>query len=156
MKNVFKPVALIFMIILVLSASSITAQEWSDEQKAVWNHVEIYWDLILQKDSEGFKAYIHPDYSGWGNSEPLPGNKATLDKWLEYNLANNTWEIYELNLAALAIFDDVAIVHYYYTGVIADAEGKKREAKGRWTDILKKQGDKWVIIGDHGGSIDDD
>jgi hypothetical protein len=23
--------------------------------------------------------------------------------------------------------------------------------QGRWTDILMKQGDKWVMIGDHGG-----
>lgn len=23
---------------------------------------------------------------------------------------------------------------------------------GRWTDILLKQGNKWVITGDHGGS----
>ncbi len=28
--------------------------------------------------------------------------------------------------------------------------------QGRWTDLLKKQGDKWVMIGDHGGPDDDD
>ena len=156
MKNAFKAAALTCVIILVLSASSSTAQEWSDEQRAVWTHVETYWDLATQKDYEGYKDYFHSDYVGWGHSAALPGNKASSEKWLKYYLENYTWEIYEIKLAALAIFDDVAIVHYFYTGVYADAEGEKTEAKGRWTDILKKQGDKWVIIGDHGGSTVDD
>ncbi len=31
-------------------------------------------------------------------------------------------------------------------------DGKKSSESGRWTDILLKQGTKWVMIGDHGGS----
>jgi hypothetical protein len=33
-----------------------------------------------------------------------------------------------------------------------DVEGKENNESGRWTDILLKQGDKWVMIGDSGGS----
>ncbi len=152
MSNVSKLVALVSVIILVLSASSSTAQEWSDEQKAVWNHVEAYWELGIQEDLEGVMNYIHPDYSGWDNSRALPGNKASFEKWIKYYFENFTWIVFEINLTAMTISDDIAIVHYYYSGIIADADGKKNQAKGRWTDILKKQGDKWLLIGDHGGA----
>ncbi len=46
---------------------------------------------------------------------------------------------------------NVAIVHYYYSTLIKNVEGKERNRSGRWTDILMKQGDKWVLIGDSGG-----
>lgn len=44
----------------------------------------------------------------------------------------------------------LAYVHYYYSYLYKDAEGKEKSSFGRWTDILMKQGDKWVMIGDHG------
>ena len=59
--------------------------------------------------------------------------------------------VYEINPVAIKIFGNVAIVHYYYTQVVKDAEGKQTTRSGRWTDILMKQDDRWVIIGDHGG-----
>jgi hypothetical protein len=33
-----------------------------------------------------------------------------------------------------------------------EKDGKKEAENGRWTDILMKQGTKWVMIGDNGGS----
>ena len=36
------------------------------------------------------------------------------------------------------------------------AEGKPMPERGRWTDIVMKKGDKWVLVGDHGGERDDD
>jgi hypothetical protein len=58
----------------------------------------------------------------------------------------------EVKPVANRIFGDVAIVHYYYSMIYKDAEGKDKTDKGRWTDILLKQGNRWVMIGDHGGS----
>ena len=46
-----------------------------------------------------------------------------------------------------------AYVHYYYTQVTENADGKPNTEKGRWTDILMKKGDKWMLVGDHGGEI---
>jgi len=47
-------------------------------------------------------------------------------------------------------------VHYYYTYLYKDVEGKQKTSQGRWTDILMKQGNKWVMIGDHGGQTSKD
>ncbi len=46
----------------------------------------------------------------------------------------------------------VAFVDYYYAMAKESQDGKKSAESGRWTDILLKQGTKWVMIGDHGGS----
>jgi len=46
----------------------------------------------------------------------------------------------------------VAFVDYYYAMAKETPDGKKSSESGRWTDILLKQGSKWVMIGDHGGS----
>lgn len=54
------------------------------------------------------------------------------------------------------MYGNIAFVHYYYDQVVKDAEGKEKSESGRWTDILMKQGDKWVMIGDHGGPSPND
>ena len=59
--------------------------------------------------------------------------------------------IQDIQPVAIKIYDNVAIVQYYYTRILKDAEGKEKNVSGRWTDILLKQGDKWYIIGDSGG-----
>jgi hypothetical protein len=42
-------------------------------------------------------------------------------------------------------------VHYYFTFLEKNAKGEEKTIQGRWTDILKKQGNRWVLIGDSGG-----
>jgi hypothetical protein len=51
---------------------------------------------------------------------------------------------------AIKIHGNIAIVHYYFTDVSKHGE-EEEMVQGRWTDILIKQGDKWIMIGDHGG-----
>jgi hypothetical protein len=43
-----------------------------------------------------------------------------------------------------------------FDSVTESADGKPSTEKGRWTDILMKKGDKWMLVGDHGGEIDSD
>jgi hypothetical protein len=47
-------------------------------------------------------------------------------------------------------------VHYYFTYAYESPDGKRGSERGRWTDILVKHGDKWVLLADHGGSTEDD
>jgi ketosteroid isomerase-like protein len=52
---------------------------------------------------------------------------------------------------AIWVKGDFAFVHYSYTEVEVDMEGKEKLNAGRWTDILMKDGNKWVMVGDSGG-----
>jgi len=55
---------------------------------------------------------------------------------------------YEIKPLTIKIYNDIAFVHYYYSMVKEGSDGKKKSESGRWTDILMKQGNKWVLIGD--------
>jgi ketosteroid isomerase-like protein len=83
-------------------------------------------------------------------------NKSRLRKFLDYGYKNEKTELNDLQPVSINIVDDVAIVHYHFTAITKDADGKKNYETGRWADVLKKQGEKWVLIGDHGGVTSDE
>ncbi len=107
--------------------------------------------LAACSDLEGFLGYIHADYSGWAYDDALPRDKASLRKWAAYEMETPETLLHEVRPVSIQIHGNVAIVHCYYVLVYEDAEGSEKTSRGRWTDILMKQGNMWVVIGDHGG-----
>ena len=142
---------LVIGLILVAMAIPASAQEWSAAQKEVWKNVQTYWDLEAKHDLDGFMGYFHEDYVGWSKRSSFPGNKAQVRKWVAESHKNSKTIITDLSPLTINIFEDVAIVHYYYSQLTENKEGKRTNEKGRWTDVLMKQGNKWVLIGDQGG-----
>jgi ketosteroid isomerase-like protein len=149
MKN---KVMLTIVLFFGLGLSSVFAQEWSPAQKDVWKNVNDYWALEAKGDLNGFMEYFHTDYVGWSNDDRLPSNKEETKKWVNYAYQGVKILIYDIKPLTIKIYGDVAFVHYYYAIVKESQDGKKKSETGRWTDILLKQGTKWVLIGDHGGS----
>ncbi|MCZ7640657.1 MAG: nuclear transport factor 2 family protein [Verrucomicrobia bacterium] len=144
------------LLLFFVAAIPLRAQEWSAAQKEVWKSVEAYWALDAARDIEGFLGYFHDDYLGWSVEEALPTNKATVRKFVEHFLKTTKVLVQNIQPAGIKLHGDVAIVHYYWTRIYRDSEGKEKNESGRWTDILKKQGDRWVLIGDHGGRTSKD
>ncbi len=138
--------------ILVFTAMPVIGQEWSAAQQEVWKNVQTYWDLDAKQDLEGFMSYFHNDYVGWSKRSAFPMNKASVRKWISESYKNSKTIIVDLSPQSINIFGDVAIVHYYYSQLIENKEGKRSPESGRWTDILTKQGNRWVLIGDQGGT----
>jgi len=83
-------------------------------------------------------------------------DKAAVRKFVEYEFKTSKTVLSDIRPVGIGIFGDIAIVDYYYVPIYKDAEGKEKSSSGRWTDILMKQGDKWVMIGDHGGRTSKD
>ena len=156
MREALKTVVLLAAVLLVFIAGSAAAQTWSEKQTEVWQNEKALWELWANKDFDGLMAYYHEDYSGWSADEAVPAGKATVTRWLKYQYTSNSVEIYEITPMAIVVVDDVAVVHYVYTIVVASDEGGKNTYTGKWTDFLKKMGDKWMIIADHGSPDDDD
>jgi ketosteroid isomerase-like protein len=142
---------LLFVFCLSVLITALFAQEWSEKQKEVWQNVETYWKLSAEGDVEGWLSYFHSDYLGWHYEADIPWDKATRTKWGNYLFQTSKLLIYDIKPVGIKIHGNVAIVHYYFHVVNEDTEGKKIVNKGRWTDILVKQDNKWVMIGDHGG-----
>ena len=151
-----KLAALFAFCLLLLPTTFLFAQEWSAAQKEVWKNVESYWVLYAAGDTEGFMAYLHPDYVGWGIGDAIPSNKEVARKFVAHSHKTATTLLYDIQPVAIKIHGNIAIAHYYWKDVIKDAEGKEKVVSGRWTDILMKQSDKWVLIGDSGGRTSKD
>ncbi|MHA2329926.1 MAG: DUF4440 domain-containing protein [Candidatus Hodarchaeales archaeon] len=151
MQLISKIMLVLFIGMAVLSNTTL-AQEWSAEQQEVWKNVEASWDLGVKQDLEGLLDYFHDDYSGWWNGNALPVNKVFVRKNVVHEFETTKVLVQNLQPVAINIHGNVAIVQYYYSRVLKHVEGKEKNESGRWTDILMKQGDKWVLIGDHGGS----
>ena len=151
MKTLIKGV-LIFLCITLLSSVQLFGQEWSKEQKEILKNVETYWDLSAKGDVKGFQSYFHDEFSGWSNKNALPTNKTSRGKFLTHIFKTRKILAQDIQPVGINIYNNVAIVQYYYTRLLKDVEGKEKTVSGRWTDILMKQGDKWIMIGDHGGS----
>jgi hypothetical protein len=151
MKTLGKSI-LIALCITLLGSAQLFGQKWSEEQKAVWQYVEKNWDMYAKQDLEGNLAYFHDEYSGWWNRNALPVNKAFVRKNAVHEFITFKVLIYNIQPVAINIHGNMAIVQFYWSNVIKDAEGKEQNGSGRWTDILMKEGDNWFLIGDHGGS----
>jgi ketosteroid isomerase-like protein len=145
-----KKAAVVFGLSLLFAVSAF-AQEWSAAQKEVWKNVEAYNALNMAGDVEGFLAYLHPDYLGWDSQNPMPQNKAALKKIIEYRWKAVKFMLIQLDPVGIQIHGNIAFAHYYFSVTLKDSEGKEKNVAGRYTDILMKQGDKWLVIGDHGG-----
>lgn len=142
------------LCLAVLVSAPVAAADWSAAQQEVWKNVEAYWSFWSKGDINGFQGYVHEDYSGWSVDSPMPAGKSSSGKWMGFWAANNSVMVYEITPVAITVRGEFAVVHYYYSQVSKSSEGKMSNVKGRWTDILLKQGDRWVLIADHGGDTD--
>jgi len=137
----------------MLYALSVAAQahDRSAAQKEVWKTVEAYNAAYDRGDLESFMSYFHNDYRGWIYSAPLPTDRSKVRKFVEYDMKNAKVVFSDLSPAEILIFGHIAVVHYFWTSVEKRGEGKEESNSGRWTDVLMKVGDKWVLVADHGG-----
>ncbi len=146
-----KSLKLFFILIIALSINSIFAQQWSAEQKDVWASVEKYWEISSNGDAEGFLSYFDDSYIGWSNRGAFPNDKASTSKFIRWEMKNSQTLLYSITPASIWVKGDFAFTHYFFTVLEKNKDGKEEWSSGRWTDVLMKKGDKWVLVGDHGG-----
>ncbi len=150
MKQIVRAIALGILLVAACMTNA-HAQEWSAAQKEVWKNVEAYWALDAAGNLDGFMSYFHDNYIGWEINQPMPGNKAKVRKFVGHEYTTEKAVLSDITPVSINIFGNVAIVNYYYVRIAKDNDGKEKSRSGRWADVLMKQGDKWVLIADHGG-----
>jgi len=141
---------------IALGSTPLFAQEWSEAQKEVWDTIKKAWELSAQRDLDGFLSMLHDDYSGWYYESAMPGSKESARKWGSYYYKKTKVLVWDIKPVAVKVHGNFAFVHYYYSLLHEEKKGEEEFSQGRWTDILKKEGDKWLLIGDHGGEMEDE
>lgn len=145
---------LLLTLLFVLLTGQIYGRQAPTGHAEIWNNVMAYWELWAQRDIEGFLEYHHARYSGWNYDDFMHKNKNSTEKWLSHDFTTKQVIAYDINAIDIKIHENVAVVHYYYSILEKNAQDTEKRRKGRKTDVLIKQEDKWVIVADHGGKVD--
>ncbi len=128
------------------------SDQWSPAQQEVWQTVEAYWQHFADGNADGFLTYLHEDFSGWTHTNALPRDKEDMSRYMPLGFETATTLLHDVNPVGIKVHGEVAVVHYYYSRTFVDNSGGRHSDAGRWTDILMKVGDRWMMIADHGGS----
>jgi len=120
-------------------------------EKEVWQTVVTYTDHIINGRVAEFLEFVHDDYSGWNNIEPLPTDKQSIINELDSEIPKKHFSNYDIIPIKLNINGDLAVVHYYLTAKREIEEKSKQKKSKHYTDVLIKSGEKWILIADHFG-----
>ena len=136
---------------LVLLPTLASAQTWNAEQQEVWKLEEQQWQMSKDKDMSWIDKMVHPNISYWDVDQPGPQNKASLQRWNRYNNANATVLEQELFPISMTITGNIAVVQYRYSVARENYKKERETSTGRYTDVLVKEGGRWLFIAWSGG-----
>lgn len=140
---------LLFALVAVAGAAS--AQTWTPEQQELWKFEELQWQMAKDKDLSWIDKMVHPNLSYWDSDQQSPQNKASLARWNRYNSANATVLEQELFPISATITGNVAVLQYRYMVARENAKKERETASGRYTDVLVKEGGRWLFVAWAGG-----
>ena len=71
--------ALTALILLLVAAPPLAGQEWTAEQQEVVDWINAFAAEAYAGDTEGYMAWMHPDFTGWEYTaeEPFGGEEMT-------------------------------------------------------------------------------
>lgn len=148
MKSRYTVLALLSWVLLPTLA---TAQTWTAEQQEIWSLEQQQWQMTKDKDMTWIDKMVHPNLTFWDVEQPGPQNKASLTRWLRFSNSATTVLEQELFPISVTITGNVAIAQYRYTTVRENYKKEREPATGRYTDVLLKEGNRWLFIAWAGG-----
>jgi hypothetical protein len=148
MKTLFQ---ITIITLLALTPATLSAQEWTTEQKEVWQVIENTWKNLKAGNVDPAAFAFHEKYQGWSTSEPLPLSKEQAMQL--FQPLKDSWKIadYSINPARITVAENAAVVHYYFrfTLVVVIGEEKKMMNKqGKYAEFYVKENGKWLCLGD--------
>ena len=151
MKTLTNYSAIVMLLIAFLGATTTIAQEWTTEQKTVWQEIDNMWAKWKVGDIDAAFANVHEDYLGWNKSAPMPMSKAKWHNSMKDFSKSISDQYYDIEPARIVIYKNVAVVHYYfeYSYVLITGEKKEKHAySGKWTAFFVLEKSLWFLIGD--------
>jgi ketosteroid isomerase-like protein len=128
---------------------NINKQGILQEKEAVKATVVKMWDAIENEDIETYASYIHPDFTQFGENDPVLREGKTaevngIDGWIKSSKDIHT----EMEEPQVVIKGAVAWIVYYWkdSGV---TNGEPFSTRGKSTRIFVKEDGKWLCIHGH-------
>lgn len=107
------------------------------------------WDAIEKEDIERYASYIHPDFTQFGETDPLlrMGKQTEIDgmrDWMESSSDIHT----EMEEPHITIKGEAAWIVYYWSDA-GTTDGKPFASRGKSTRIFVQEESKWLCIHGH-------
>lgn len=145
----------LYALLLLLASGPLLAQGSAEDQAAVWAAVENLWTAEERGDTEWVDTMLSADFMGWPARSPAPRSRASTRVWARFDAEQEKGLNHELFPLSIVVHGDVAIVHYLYTLATQARDKSVRVTNGRYTDVLVRDGDRWMFLAWHGGPTGD-
>lgn len=140
------------LLSILFFGGNVHAEKWTDTELEVLERIQLHWDAVVKKDHSTFDKYLHPDFLGWTEDEPMPKDKATETRWTKHLGEQEDIKYLKLSPVGFVIAGDTAVAHYYYMMSLENTKKGERETlHGRFTDVLVKTNVGWQFIVWRGG-----
>jgi ketosteroid isomerase-like protein len=139
------------LLLLVAVAGTASAAQWSAEQQEVWKVELQQWKMSAAEDTSWIDSMVHPDMTFWETGAPMPRDKASLKHWSRYDTENGSTLEQELFPISITVTGNTAVVHYHYMVARENYKKERETVTGRYTDVLVKDGGRWVFVTWTGG-----
>ena len=138
-------------LILAAFAGAAAAQTWSPDQQEIWRFEELQWKMAMDKDLSWIDKMVHANLSFWDVDRPAPQNKASVTRWSRYGNTNETVLEQELFPISVTITGNIAVAQYRYQVARENYKKDRETVTGRYTDVLVKEGGRWLFLAWAGG-----
>ena len=122
----------------------------SPEQQEVWKVEQQQWKMDAAKDVSWIETLAHPNLRYWETGAPMPRDRASqaMESLLLGELDHPRTG--DLPISA-TITGNVAVVQYNYMIARENYKKDRETVTGHYTDVLIKEGGRWLFIAWAGG-----
>jgi hypothetical protein len=139
------------VLLLCTIADAASAQEWSAEQQEIWKVEQQQWKMSATKDMSWIDTMVHQNMKFWETGAPMPRDKASLKHWSRFDADNGSTLEQELFPISATITGNVAVVQYNYMVARENYKKERETVTGHYTDVLVKEGGRWLFLTWAGG-----
>ena len=139
----------VFLLCTVTGTAS--AAEWSAEQQEIWKVEQQQWKMAAAEDASWIDTMVHPDMTYWETGAPMPRDKASLKHWSRFDADNGSTLEQELFPISVTITGNIAVVQYHYMVARENYKKERETVTGHYTDVLVKDGGRWLFLTWTGG-----
>lgn len=146
-----------FLVLVLFISFSVSAQNWTAEQKEVIEHIKSCWDgwnkAFVEKNFD-FWAEVCPCENGhayWFTNQGAPEmgidavKRAMNNGLLSWEMKRIKWT--DLRPLSVKIDENVALVHFYAYSIIEDYKGNISQVEQKRFEVFRKKEGKWTLIG---------
>lgn len=142
----------IILLLVGLCFVSTFAQNWSAEEKEVWQVLEDQISTGVKGDLETmWEKYIHPDCSLWSSEIAVPIDLQSAKKLdtARFQLGMK-YHAFTLTPLTIKVYDDFAILNFYVFGYHSEpgSDEIKRHSV-RLHNTWKKENGRWLLLATH-------